>query len=113
VGEPFSRTANDADGQAHGAGGLLERERVPSRYGVCNLAVVGRHVQEAAPLGHHVRVDARGHDPSTVGRPIGRYEEGIVQDEWVGCHLAVQRRMPERAGVDGMHSLAKVELEIL
>jgi hypothetical protein len=28
-------------------------------------------------------------------------------------HLAVERRVPEGAGIDGMHGLAQVEVEVL
>ena len=31
----------------------------------------------------------------------------------VGCRLSVQRRMPERTRIDGVHGLAQVEMEVL
>ena len=74
---------------------------------------IGRHIQEAAPLGDQVRIDGRGHDPAAVGRAIGRHQERVVEHERVRGRLAVQRRAPEGARVDGVHGLAQVEVEVL
>ena len=113
VGQPLGGGAHDADRQARRVRRLLELEGVPGGDRRGDPGGIGRHIQEAAPLGGQVGIDGRGHDPAAVGRAVGRHQERVVEHEWVRGRLAVQRRVPEGARVDGVHGLAQVEMEIL
>ena len=113
VGQPLVWGAHDADRQARGVRLLLELERVPGGDRRGDPGGVGWHVQETAPPGDQMRVDGRGHDPATVSRAVGRHQERVVEHERVRSWLAVQRRVPEGAWVDGVHGLAQVEVEVL
>ena len=44
---------------------------------------------------------------------VGRHQERVVEHEWVRGWLLVQRGVPEGSRVDRVHSLAKVEVEVL
>ena len=111
--QPFDGTANDANGQAGCARLFLEFRRVPRRDRFGDLGLVGWHAEEATPLGRQMRKDARCHHPTTVSSAKGHDEERVVEDERVGGGFVVDRRMPEGAGVDGVHRFAEIEMEVL
>ena len=111
--QPLVRGAHHTDRQARGVRCLFELERVPGGDRRGDPGGIGRHIQEAAPPGDQMRIDGRCHDPAAVRRAVGRHEERVVEHERVRGHLPVQRRVPEGAGIDGVHGLAQVEVEVL
>ena len=113
VGPPLRREAHDGDRQAPGTGGLLELEGVPGADRRGDPGGIGRHIQKAAPGGDQMRIDGRRHDPAAVHRAVRRHQEGIVEHERMGRVLTAEGRVPEGAGVDDVHGLAQIEVEVL
>ena len=111
--QPLLGAAGHTCGQPGRIGGFFQLEGIPVGKRLGDLGEVRRHIQETAPLGRLVRIHRGGHHGAPVAGAVRNQRERVVQQQRDRRKFAGQRGLPRIAGVDVMHGLAQIQVQIL
>ena len=106
MGQPLLGASGHTRRQPGRIGGFLQLEGIPIAECFSDFGEVGRHIEEAAPVGCLMRIHRRGHHGSPVAGAVGNQRKRVIQHQRDRGELPGQRWLPGKAGIDVVYRLA-------